>query len=70
MLNGEVRSFDMLKNIKRFKEMKVINDVEISYIEGLFVEIELASKELVEEFLGKAHSTWMNWFTKLSVWQP
>ncbi|CAH1450360.1 unnamed protein product [Lactuca virosa] len=55
MLIREVRSFDMLNNIKRFKEMEAINDVEISNIGGLFKQIEVASKEHVVEFLGKAH---------------
>ncbi|KAL4554772.1 hypothetical protein LXL04_037376 [Taraxacum kok-saghyz] len=69
-LFGKVRGLEILKNIHGFPTIEGLNDVKVSYFEGLAVLLEFRSKIAAKNYLILARSTWSKWFRVLDCWSP
>ncbi|KAL4566288.1 hypothetical protein LXL04_030402 [Taraxacum kok-saghyz] len=69
-LVGEVQSFDLLRNFHSFTKVEGIDNVEVSFIGGLFVTLEFRSKTAAGEYLKKSKEAWSSWFKRLQPSEP
>ncbi|KAL4563667.1 hypothetical protein LXL04_027712 [Taraxacum kok-saghyz] len=56
-LFGEVRCYEMLKNLQEFPAVEGLNDIQVRYHGGMAVSIEFRSKEAAKDYLILARGT-------------
>ncbi|KAL4562061.1 hypothetical protein LXL04_034251 [Taraxacum kok-saghyz] len=69
-LLGEVKCFEILKNLQELPKVEGLNEVKVSYYGGMSVLLEFRTKDAAKKFLTLARGTWTKWFRALDSWSP
>ncbi|KAI3680257.1 hypothetical protein L2E82_50482 [Cichorium intybus] len=65
-LIGEAKGIETLRNLTKLLDVKGVDDVQASYMGGLFVMFEFKCKNVAYEFFIEVEAIWSAWLKKLS----